>query len=94
MICREADRGESHMTSRDYMVRKQEQDETEDYKYSIDPVLLAGLSITLYLVVSDWYISHHQGQVVDNYDKKAAEMSQKRLTMRLRRRGNITGTSR
>ena len=49
---------------------------------------LAGLIITLYPVVSDWYISHHQGQVVDNYDKKAAE---KRLTMRLRRRRNITG---
>ena len=30
-------------------------------------------------VVSDWYISHHQGQVVDNYDKKAAEMSQKEI---------------
>ena len=40
---------------------------------------LAGLSITLYPVVSDWYISHHQGQVVDNYDKKAAEMSQKEI---------------
>ena len=40
---------------------------------------LAGLIITLYPVVSDWYISHHQGQVVDNYDKKAAEMSQKEI---------------
>ena len=40
---------------------------------------LAGLIITLYPVVSDWYISHHQGPVVDNYDKKAAEMSQKEI---------------
>lgn len=28
---------------------------------------------------SDWYISRHQGQVVDNYDKKAAQMSQKEI---------------
>lgn len=41
---------------------------------------LAGLSITLYPVFSDWYISRHQGQVVDNYDKKAAEMSQKEIS--------------
>ena len=40
---------------------------------------LAGLSITLYPVFSDWYISRHQGQVVDNYDKKAAQMSQKEI---------------
>lgn len=33
----------------------------------------------MYPVFSDWYISHHQGQVVDNYDKKAAEMSQKEI---------------
>lgn len=33
---------------------------------------LAGLGITLYPMFSDWYISRHQGQVVDNYDKKAA----------------------
>ena len=30
---------------------------------------LAGLGVTLYPVFSDWYISRHQGQVVDNYDK-------------------------
>ena len=40
---------------------------------------LAGLGVTLYPVFSDWYISRHQGQVVDNYDKKAAEMSQKEI---------------
>lgn len=40
---------------------------------------LAGLGITLYPMFSDWYISRHQGQVVDNYDKKAAEMSQKEI---------------
>mgnify|MGYP001006614137 CR=1 FL=1 len=44
---------------------------------------LAGLSITLYPVFSDWYISRHQGQVVDNYDKKAAEMSQKEISKAL-----------
>lgn len=40
---------------------------------------LAGFGITMYPVFSDWYISHHQGQVVENYDKKAAEMSQKEI---------------
>ena len=40
---------------------------------------LEGLGVTLYQVFSDWYISRHQGQVVDNYDKKAAEMSQKEI---------------
>ena len=40
---------------------------------------LAGLGITLYPMFSDWYISRHQGQVVDNYDKKAAQMSQKEI---------------
>ena len=44
---------------------------------------LAGLSITLYPVFSDWYISRHQGQVVDNYDKKAAQMSQKEINKAL-----------
>ena len=40
---------------------------------------LAGLGIILYPMFSDWYISRHQGQVVDNYDKKAAQMSQKEI---------------
>ena len=44
---------------------------------------LSGLSITLYPVFSDWYISRHQGQVVDNYDKKAAQMSQKEINKSL-----------
>lgn len=46
---------------------------------------LAGLGITLYPVFSDWYISRHQGQVVDNYDKKAAEMSQKQIEEALKK---------
>ena len=33
----------------------------------------------MYPMFSDWYISHHQGQIVDNYDKKAAQMSQKEI---------------
>ena len=46
---------------------------------------LAGLGVTLYPVFSDWYISRHQGQVVDNYDKKAAQMSQKQISEALKK---------
>lgn len=40
---------------------------------------LVGLGLALYPVFSDWYISRHQGSVVDNYDKTAAEMSKREL---------------
>lgn len=41
------------------------------------------LGITLYPAFSDWYISHHQGQVIEDYDEKAAQMSQKELKKEL-----------
>lgn len=44
---------------------------------------LAGLGITLYPAFSDWYISRHQGQVIEDYDEKAAQMSQKELKKEL-----------
>ena len=44
---------------------------------------LAGFGITLYPAFSDWYISRHQGQVIEDYDEKAAQMSQKELKKEL-----------
>ena len=44
---------------------------------------LAGLGITLYPAFSDWYIGRHQGQVIEDYDKKAAQMSQKEIKKEL-----------
>lgn len=40
---------------------------------------LAGLGLTLYPLVSDWYMGRHQATVVSQYDEEAARLSQKKI---------------
>lgn len=40
---------------------------------------LAGLGLTLYPLVSDWYMGRHQATVVAEYDEEAAHLSQKKI---------------
>ncbi len=42
-------------------------------------LFLVGAGMVLYPVVSDWYISRHQGLVVAEYDKEAARLSKEKI---------------
>ena len=42
-------------------------------------LFLGGAGLVLYPVVSSWYMGHHQGQVVADYDEEAAKMSQEQI---------------
>ena len=42
-------------------------------------LFLGGAGLVLYPVVSSWYMGRHQGQVVADYDEKAARLSQAQI---------------
>lgn len=46
-------------------------------------LFLGGAAMVLYPVFSSWYMDHHQGQVVADYDEEAARLSQEQIEAEL-----------